>query len=381
MNENCEKFDLIIVGCGPAGATCALTLAKSGLKIALIEKSEFPRDKICGDAIPGPAFRVFDSVCEKTAKEFYEFGESQNVSASKVVAPNGKEIVLSWVTKSYNSKRIDFDNFLFEKARETDISIFQNEKINKVETQKDGVLLISKNRKFKAELVIGADGANGVCAKQIIDSQIVRAHHVGAVRAYYQNVEGIKQEQNEFYMLKKYLPGYFWIFPLKNGWVNVGFGMLSQKISDKKINLTKSLEAILTTHPELKKRFGNAEQIGKTTGFGLPLGSRIKPLVGNRIMLCGDAGSLIDPLFGHGIDKAMISGKIAAETAIKCFSAKRFDADFLKKYEKEVYGKFSSGFRRNYFLMKTMGRFPQLVDLLALIGNNEGMKKIFRRFS
>ena len=111
------------------------------------------------------------------------------------------------------------------------------------------------------------------------------------------------QEENfiELHYVKDLLPGYFWIFPLADGWANVGLGMLTKDLSRLKVNLKSKLEEIVREHPTISPRFAQAEKVGKTLGFGLPLGSKQRPISGERMMLVGDAASLIDPFTGEGI--------------------------------------------------------------------------------
>ncbi len=375
-----KKYDILIIGAGPAGTTCALALKDSGLKVALLDKSSFPRDKICGDAIPGPAFKVMRSISPDFEKELFAFAKKQSITISKIIAPNGKSLAINWVTKAYNSPRFDFDSFLLDMvSKHSKSSIYENTEVEKISIDKKGVQVICKDDGpiFQCQLVIGADGANGICARELTGFSLDRKHHCAAVRAYYQGVKGVERGVNEFYILKDYLPGYFWIFPLRSDLVNVGFGMLSSEISVRKINLKKSLETILQSNPLLKKKFRNARLVGKIKGFGLPFGSRLALLSGERFMLTGDAGSLIDPLQGHGIDKGMWSGKMAAAQAIRCFQKEHFDADFMRQYEREVYQKHGQAFRRNYRIMKLLASFPSVVTMLINLTQVPFCKKAF----
>ncbi len=385
MSSN--HFDILIIGAGPAGTTCALALKDSGLKIGIIDKAVFPRDKICGDAIPGPSFKVLNSISTDLGAKMHEFKLSTNIRASRIYAPNNKSFTINWITKSYNSKRIDFDNFLFRNVVQlSNAEIFGGVKVKTI-NKENGIFHISGVTKTKvafrcsAQLIIGADGANSIVAKQLSSFTLDRNHHCAAVRAYFSNIKGLSPGVNEFHMVKKYIPGYFWIFPLPNGWANVGFGMLTKKITSKQLDLKKAFRNIFEEHPNLKKRFDQSIMQGEIKGFGLPLGSRMAPLTGDGYMLIGDAGSLIDPLQGHGIDKAMISGKMAAERAEACFATDRFDKLFLEEYEKKLYSKLSGEFRRNYLFLKVFAKFPFFLDFVIWLAQNPLIKKLFQKFT
>lgn len=383
MEVEKTEFDLVIIGAGPAGCTAALALAHKGLRVALVDKSSFPRDKICGDAIPGPAFKILHQINPAWAKELKKLTSGQRIRSSRIVSGSGKSLALNWVTFSYNAKRLDFDNKLWELVKEeTDIYCINNLNIKDIEETDCGFILKSNTKKqLKTRLLIGADGANGICARKLTDLSIDRAHHCAAVRAYASGMSFEKADENIFFFLKDYLPGYLWIFPLPNGNANIGFGMLSDAIKAKGYKLREILPQIIRKEPVLQKYFTDTAEIEKIEGFGLPLGSRLRPLSGNKFMLCGDAGSLIDPLQGHGIDKAMISGKLAADTALLAFARNQFDATFLKEYDKVVYRRFRAEFKRNYRLMQVLHRAPWILEAAVRIADNPIGKRLIAKFS
>lgn len=382
-----QNFDVIIIGAGPAGTTCALQLSQYNLRVALVDKSNFPRDKICGDAIPGPAFKALHSISKEFGGLMNDFQDGQNITASKVISPSNQSFTINWFTKSYNSKRLDFDNFLFQLVREkSNTEIFEGVKVNNIISHIGNVEIVGQNQlgkpvKLQSKILIGADGTNGISAKKLIDFQMDKNHHCAAVRAYVEGIKEMESNTNEFYLIKNFTPGYFWIFPLKNGLANIGFGMLSKEISINRVSLKKALKEIIRSHPELKVRFEGAKFLSEIKGFGLPLGSRFSKISGEGFMLCGDAGSLIDPLQGHGIDKAMWSGKWAAEQAIKCIRKNQFDAEFMSNYDRKVYKKLGMEFRRNHLILKAMTKFPSLLNVITFLGQNAFIKSVFQKFT
>jgi flavin-dependent dehydrogenase len=123
---------------------------------------------------------------------------------------------------------------------------------------------------------------------------------------------------------------------MRNNEANVGIGMVKSAISKNKINLKKTFNDLIATHPALKDRFKNAEQLTPLEGFGLPLGSKKRKLFGDNYMLIGDAAHLIDPLTGEGIGNAMYSGWLAAEQAKICITKKDFSEKELINFDKRI---------------------------------------------
>jgi len=149
---------------------------------------------------------------------------------------------------------------------------------------------------------------------------------------------------------------------------------LSQYISKKKVNLKKLMEEVLESK-QFKARFENAELEGKILGLGLPLGSKKRTLSGNRFMLTGDSGSLIDPFTGEGIGNAMYSGKWAAEQAKICLEENDFSATKLAAYDKLVYKKLGKEFQVSNLMQKLI-LFPRTFNwMIAKIKRNKELRQ------
>ncbi len=359
-------YDLAIVGAGPAGCACALALSDKGLKIALIDKDVFPRDKICGDAIPGPSFKSIDNINKNWGSRLREFSEKVNISSSAVYFGGIKKITHNWLSFSYNCKRIDFDNFLFELVKsETNTTILEKKKVKKISDELTHInCIFHDTSSINVKMIVGCDGANSIVKRDLYTYDANESYSFAAIRAYYKGIEGIKEGENEFHFFKE-LDSYFWIFPLKNGFANIGLGVEKnkKKKNDSTTNVRKILEEIINS-PYYIDRFKNAICIGGIKGFRLPIWTKTKPVSGNRFLLCGDAASLIDPLFGHGIDKAIWSGRIAANQIINCFKQNNFSSAFMRQYDELLNSKFKHELSRNRCLMKIGLRFPFLKKIV-----------------
>ena len=378
-----ETFDIAIIGAGPAGCACALALHESGLRVVMLDKDIFPRDKICGDAIPGLAFKAMSKINPKWEFVMRQLIDKEDIRTAKIYAPNNKIITLDWVTYAYNSKRLNFDNFLFQLVKkETSTTIFENKRLQKVVVGNGGVhCQFQDNLLIHATIVIGCDGANSMVMRQLGSIELQNAPSCAAVRAYYHGIEELKEGVNEFHFFKDLMPGYFWIFPLENGWANVGFGILNTKASKNKnkLKLRDTLDIITKTLPSIAPRFKNAQLMDSTKGFALPLGTQKLPISGHRFMLCGDAASLINPLQGHGIDNAMWCGLFAAQQATECFKKNNFEASFMAQYDEAVYKKIGTELAINAFIMRLFSRFPFLFNAFGWVGQNQKLMQWIAR--
>lgn len=266
-------------------------------------------------------------------------------------------------------------------SAQNNVHFHLGEKVEDVQISEEGVLVTTNSGTFRGQIVVGCDGAHSVLSKRLTGAKPNLHHHVAAVRAYYRNVTEIEDKTYELHFLKGVLPGYFWIFPLKDNLANVGLGLLSSEISKRKINLRESLDTIIKSNPAIAARFKDAEILGKVEGFGLPLGSQKVSVSGARFMLCGDAASLIDPATGEGIGQAMISGRYAAWQAKRCFEANDFSAEFMKGYDKQLYDKLWKQHRRRYFIRRWLLSNDWLLNgLVNLISKSKFLKKLWLKY-
>lgn len=327
----------------------------------------FPRDKVCGDAIGGRVKHVLKKIDPSYLKSLESFPKSNISSSWSLFAPNGKSISLDFVNHGYVSKREDFDNFLLDLVKEKkNVHILEDFQAENIEHDTEFTILTSdKGEKLRTKLLIGCDGAHSIVAKKLARFKVDLNHYSAAVRAYYKNVQGIKNSHSlEIHLIKNYLPGYFWIFPLDEHSANIGFGMLSSDIKKRKVNLKGAMEEIIHHSPSLAKRFENAELIGNIQGFGLPLGGLKGRISGTKFMLCGDAASLIDPLNGEGIGNAMWSGYLAAGQAERCFEKNDFSSTHMTMYDQAVYSKLGQELKSKLFMQKAFNR-SWLINLLV----------------
>jgi len=166
-----KHFDVIILGAGPAGTACAMALENKGLKVALIDKATFPRDKICGDAIPGQAFKALKLINPKWELQLREQCEQTQVISSRFYISKTKSFNYKWVSYACNSKRIDFDNFLFNIVKEqTNTEIFQNNHVIKLTKTQDNINCILENDyELTSTVIVGCDGNHSIVKRSFLE--------------------------------------------------------------------------------------------------------------------------------------------------------------------------------------------------------------------
>jgi len=347
---NGSNFDVIVVGGGPGGSAAASYHSMKGRKVLLLEKEIWPRDKICGDAVGGKSLR---HVKELGVKTMIEDTPHFRVDSIVMSSSNGKEVKIELPKEAfekmeagYSLPRIQFDYMMFKRAteilHENGGYVIQGFSVTEVRHTKDGSTqkIIGVNGKtkdgqelsFDSLLTIGAGGYNCPVAKTITESihdESMRdiEHYCGAYREYWNNVKGCEGDSGaiEIHFIDEVNPGYFWIFPVNDGTVNVGIGMVISE-QRKQVGIKKSLKKmqknVIENHPVFKERFTNASLVeGTEKGWQLPFGSPRKnaPSYQPRrsamagAMCVGDAASLVDPFSGEGIGNALVSAKMTSD--------------------------------------------------------------------
>jgi geranylgeranyl reductase family protein len=366
-------FDVIVLGAGPSGSTAAMYLGKALGKerVLLVDKAEFPRDKVCGDAQGRKAANIMK---ELGIYEGYEQLEGQKIYGITLSSPNGTLVHLDVESRNkpapgYVHKRKIFDNFLFNCAKR--FATVKTLTVTDLLMEKDKVTGV-KGRNAKGELeeyrcriLLAADGANSMVAQKFGLNKNPPEHFIVATRQYYKGITGMS-DRTEMHFVKSLIPGYFWIFPLPNNEANVGLGMIVKDMNERKINLRAAMLKEIKENPLFVERFRNAQPIEEVKGWNLPLASYHRKCYGNGFLLLGDAASLIDPLSGEGVGTSMISSRLASQVALEAIQKNDFSEKMLKKYDKLLWDTIGDEIKANHRLQKLGKRFPHLIDKLLV---------------
>jgi geranylgeranyl reductase family protein len=351
----------------------------------LVDKAKFPRDKICGDGLSGWTVNILNRISPELINELTQAPASLPSWGARFIAPNQQILDVPFKDKyhpsarppGYVAPRLWFDNYLLEECRKQPlVTVLEESAVSYNQLEENGRRLTTQTGDtIQAEIVVAANGAHSREAQALAGHKLDKRHHVAGVRAYYEGIKDLHPDGHiELHFLKDFLPGYFWIFPLPDGRANVGAGMRSDVIAKKRVNLKKALVECINTTPALRERFAQANRLDEIKGFGLPLGSKQKKLSTDRLLLVGDAASLIDPFTGEGIGNALASGETASQWILKALETNTYEAKFLKGYDKAIYQRLGKELK----LSKTMQDLLNYPWLFSMVVNKATTNKTLR---
>ena len=343
--------DVLVVGGGPAGSSCAYWLAEAGWDVALVEKKTFPRVKTCGDGLT-----------PRSVRQLQDMGlEGSLVGAHRYTGLKahafGKVLDLPWPehpsfpSYGYVITRHDLDALVNERAAKAGATVWQGTEA--LEPILDGAVqggpdaplpscvgavvkekATGQTREVRARYVVVADGANSRFGRALGTTRD-RSQPMGmALRGYYTS-PGHDQPFIESHLDIRdgegnVVPGYGWIFPLGDGRVNVGVGLLSTDRRWKGVNTTTLMQHFVAWAP---KEWELSEEtcLGPATGGRLPMGLAVGPRVGATTLVVGDAAGTINPFNGEGIAYGYETGRLAAASVGEALSGDGLEA--LLRYE------------------------------------------------
>jgi menaquinone-9 beta-reductase len=322
--------DVVIVGGGPAGSSCAYWLAEAGWDVVVVEKKHFPRVKTCGDGLTPRAVRQLADMGLEPA-----LAGSHKYSGLRAYG-FGQSIEMQWPehphfpSYGYTITRHDLDGIVADHAVKAGATLLAGTEVVAPDIDEaagpspalanlTGVTVKDKDsgqtRSISARYVVIADGANSRVGR-MLGSERRRDLPLGmALRGYYTS------DRHDDPFIESHLdirdaegnmvPGYGWIFPMGDGRINVGVGLLSTDKRWKGVNTSHLMDTFVDWAP---KSWGMSPEtcLGPPTGGKLPMGLSVGPRAGGNVLLAGDAAGTINPFNGEGIAYGYETGRLAA---------------------------------------------------------------------
>jgi len=322
-----QQFDCIVVGGGPAGTTFAQVASRGGLSVLVLEKDrDIGMPVRCGEAISDKGLRYFHDPDPRWIQS--------TIDRIKLTAPNGTEIEFDLNDKGYILDRRIFDYDLAHMAAQEGAMIVTKAYVNGLIIENETVCGVKGNYlnspfEIQAKIVIGADGVESRVGRWGgLRTQVKLKDMESGIQ---KTVSGIEVQSNkfEFYLSRKWAPGgYLWVFPKGNRSANIGLAISGYYAKEGK-SAQKFLDEFLQwKYPECS--------VLTTVVGGIPVDKTLKCMVGDGLMLVGDAAHTVNPMTGGGISSGMMSGMAAAETAIELLQKKKeLTKANLHSYEKK----------------------------------------------
>ncbi len=329
-----QTADVIVVGAGPAGSTTAFYLATAGLDVLLLEKTQFPREKVCGDGLTPRAVKALTAMGVPIAERD---GWLRN-KGLRIIGGGGR-IELPWPDlSSYPGfglvrSRLDFDEILARHAQKAGARLLEgvnvtgpllDDRTGRITgvTARETVNGETTEHRFTGRLVVAADGnSSRLSVAMGLAKRDDRPLGV-AVRTYYttpRHDDDYLEAWLDLWDGDKLLPGYGWIFGMGDGTSNVGLGLLNTSEAFGNIDYRAMLRRWLAAMPA---EWGLSEETrtAPVRGAALPMGFNRTPHYTRGLLLAGDSGGMVNPFNGEGIAYALEAGEIAARTIVQALA-------------------------------------------------------------
>lgn len=376
-----ETADVVVVGAGPAGAAAAYFLARSGHDVVLLEKESFPRDKVCGDGLTPRAVHAMKLLGLHEEAEGTPDGWSRQVGLR--MYGGGVVWNLPWPetddfpTHSVCATRSLFDHTLAKNAANAGAHLWEETRAvaplwtTSREDRIGGVVYERADGSqgaIRSRSVVLADGGSSRLAIEMGLHRDETRPMGAAVRAYYRSPRSTMDHMEGFLEMKapggELLPGYGWIFPLDDGLVNVGWGLISTSKHFQSTSYRKVLDDWVSAFPE-EWEMTPETRVGKVKGAGLPMGHNRHPHIWKGAVLVGDSGGMVNPFNGEGISYAIEAAEMAGRAIDRALRTS--DDRALEAYPAELKATWGGYYTLGGIFLKVMAN-PEIMKLATTYG-------------
>ncbi|MDH4214873.1 MAG: NAD(P)/FAD-dependent oxidoreductase [Candidatus Thorarchaeota archaeon] len=358
-------YDVVVIGAGPAGSTASYYLAKEGLKVCIIDKESFPRDKPCGGGFSTGLIDEFPYL-QKRTDDFLK-----GIAKIGVLHSPNRRVVLQGKVDMALTLRTDFDNVLFECALEQGADSCTKTRAKHVKFHQNySEVILASGNSIKGTVVLGADGVTSLVAREAglqrrWPKDNITACRVAEVPATNEEILERYTEDLHYHFFANLggLPGYGWIFP-KRDTINIGLGIVGTHAQ----GLPRIFNSFVRFLKHERLLMNNAD-LSSAKGALIPTGGPVKKSFVDNCLLVGDAAGMVSPLTGGGIVFAMRAARIAARVLLSALEHDKLKENSLWRYEQMWQYNFGKDLKEQLIAQKIFT--SPFTDLLFEIGKRD----------
>ena len=375
VNAAPVETDVLVIGGGPAGAAAGYWLATQGHDVTIVEKKTFPREKTCGDGLtPRAVKQLADMGLEEKLSAFHRYDGLRATA-------HGKALELQWPTHpvypqhGYVVRRRELDMMVAHNAEQAGARLLQGHEAHAPIADMGfvrGATVTDKNThqtfEIRSKYVVVADGANSRIGRALGTARTKQWPYGTAIRTYWESPRHAEPWIESALDMKdkngKSMPGYGWIFPVGDGTINIGVGLLSTFRDFKSVNTTQILDAYAHMVADDWGITPDAPTCRATSGR-IPMGGSVGPKVGSTHIVIGDAAGSVNPFNGEGIDYAYETARMAAQVLHDALVSG--DPRAIQQYSTLLDDEYGQYFKVARLFARVIGR-PALMRELSRVG-------------
>jgi len=371
-----RSVDVVVVGAGPAGTAAAITAARSGLDVLVVDKATFPRDKICGDGLTTGALRHLEHLGLQPS----DVASWTTAQDCWIRSPSGRTIRFSLPEGDGQyaavATRRDLDSALVDLARKQGADVLDGHAVTAARDLVDSVELdVDGIGAVRARWAVGADGLWSPLRKQLGVAAEGYRGEWHAFRQYVSDVGPVAARDLYVSFEADLVPGYFWSFPLPEGRANIGFGI--QRGGAHSTRDMKDLWPALLDRPHIRAVLG-PDVTADEPHRAWPIPARVDslPPVTRRTLFVGDAVAACDVMTGEGIGQALVTGIRAAESVIAAGAGGDAAADYEHALRRELV----ADHRMSALLVRGLSTPAGASRAVAIAATNDWTRRNFARW-